>query len=131
MQRRLVEPGELQPGIKRRSAVAVFRQRLGIAGSEILAHRAAPLGIVDNDKAPWLAQTDRRREAGEIVWALEGAIGGTLGAKAPDVAPPDQQFAQSVAKRRIERAGAGDAHPAVPRREAVVRAPASLSRTMV
>src|SRR5882672_873879 len=111
MQRRLVEPGELEPGIMRRAALAIIGERLCVAGGKIRAHCfAAPL-VLDDDEAPGLAEADRRREAGERDQSLERTLLRPPAAKAPDVAPPGQEIAELVAKRRIEGGGVRHVSP--------------------
>ena len=46
-------------------------------------------------------------QAGDLDQAFEGAGGQQVGAKPPDVAPPDKQIAQAQTERVIERCGVG------------------------
>ena len=63
---RLREPGELQSSIATRLLAGLGRERRRIAGGEIVAHGAAAVRALHDDEAPWLAQPDGRRQAGDL-----------------------------------------------------------------
>ena len=70
-------------------------------------HSAAGLG---HDKAPGLAQTDRRREAGIFDKSLQCALGKRLAAEAAHVAPPGYQLDKPRLERFVEDRGRGIRH---------------------
>ena len=100
--RRLVEPGELEPGIARGAFRRLGGEGGGVGGGEIAAHRGAPASILDRDKAPGLAEPDRGRERRDLDQPLERAGRQRIGAKPPHVAPPGQQRPQAGAKRVVK-----------------------------
>ena len=87
----LVEPGELQLHILRHTFWSLSGERGGVGGGEIPPYRSAAYGIVDDDKAPRLAEPDRGCQGGERDQPLDRARRQRIPAKPPHVAPPDQQ----------------------------------------
>jgi len=63
--------GELEPGVARREIAGIGAQRIRIACLEHVLHGAPPLGIVDDDETPGLAQADGGGEAGCLDEALQ------------------------------------------------------------
>ena len=81
-------------------------ERLRIARREIFPDGGADRFVLDDDKAPRLAQAHRRREASELDQRFQSAVRQWIGPEAPNVAPPDQQIAQARAER-VHRNSAG------------------------
>ena len=56
-------------------------QCVGVAALEVFKHGLAALRVIDDDKAPRLAQADRRRKASQFYQALQGAWRQSLGGR--------------------------------------------------
>src|SRR5919197_1506201 len=63
---RVVQSGQLEPGIGGRLLRSLRRKRLGVAAFEIFPNGCATHRIVDDHEAPRLAQADRRRQARQM-----------------------------------------------------------------
>ena len=98
----LLQSGEFQPRIGRRSRRRLGCQRFGVAGGEDAPHFGAKRFVIDNDKSPRLAQSDRRSETGKLNEGFEGAGRQRLVAETTDVAAPDQKIAQPHSESFIE-----------------------------
>jgi hypothetical protein len=73
-----------------------------IADRETATNGGAARGIVDRDKSPWLTETDRRRQRGNVQQLVKHSLGDWLTPKAADVAPPPEQIRQLPAECAIE-----------------------------
>jgi hypothetical protein len=66
LDRRPVEPFELEPRIAATLLAAVALERLGVGALERGTHRRPALLLLDENKAPRLAVPDRRRTTGDL-----------------------------------------------------------------
>ena len=86
--RRVVEPGQLQPRIKRRSFVSLGLQRLGVAafkaGTNGVPARLAP----DRHEPPRLAEADGGGKARDLHQPFKRTVGEIIGLEMPHVAAP-------------------------------------------
>src|SRR3954463_16484234 len=99
---RIVQAGELEPGIAGRAVPALLRQRLGVALFEVRANRCAARRCVDENKSPRLAQPHRRRKAGQTDEPLQCSGRKRVAPETPDIATPREQLAQTAAKGVVE-----------------------------
>ena len=103
---RIIEAGELEPGIGRprvlRSAPPA-PWRCTFRSSREWPHGTP---VCRRDKSPWLAQPHRRRQAGQTDEPLQCSGRERVAPEAPDVATPREQFAQAAAKGVVEFAAA-------------------------
>lgn len=98
----LVEPGELQLRILRDAFRSLSGARGGVSGNEISPDCSTAGRIVDDDKAPGLAQPDRGRQGGKLDQPLDRTRRQRIPAKPPYVASPGQQRPQALAKSLVE-----------------------------
>jgi hypothetical protein len=74
MARCVIEPGKLQPSVFRGTFRFLSRKRLCVTGLEITPDCGTPQRIINEDKAPRLAQPHRWRETGEFEQLLDRAL---------------------------------------------------------
>src|SRR6185437_352947 len=91
---RFGEAGELELRVETGAFVLLRGERCGIAGFEIALDRRATRRILDNDKAPRLAQAHRGSKTSKLDERLQRAAGQWIAAKAADIAAPEQKIAQ-------------------------------------
>ena len=99
---RIVEAGELEPRIERGAVGRLHLPKRPRCSPRNIggARRGAP--VLDEDEAPRLGQSDRRRETGDADQPLDGAVGKRGALEAAHVAPPSEQIEQLLPERSIE-----------------------------
>ena len=100
--RRLLQPGELQPGIDRLLLASIALKRLLIGICKARHDRRALVGRDHMHEAPGLAETDRRRMACDLEQRVDAFRRDRVGLEAPHVTPPQDEGAEAVAKRLVE-----------------------------
>ena len=103
MHRRFLEAGKLQPGIDRLLLPGIAGQRPLVGVGEAFHDRKPSFGRVHMHEAPGLAQPDRRRMARDLEQRVDALARDGIGAKAPDVAPPQHEIAELRAEGGVER----------------------------
>src|SRR6202030_750899 len=99
---RLLQARELELRVEAGPVAALRGERLRVAGCEILPNGGAGRGVLDDDKAPWLAQAYGRRETGKLDQRFQRAARQRIAPETPDIAAPDEKLAQARAECRIE-----------------------------
>src|ERR1700719_4911448 len=99
---RLLQARELELRVEAGPIAALRGERLRVAGCEILPNGGAGRGVLDDDKAPWLAQAYGRRETGKLDQRFQRAARQRVAPETPDIAAPDEKLAQARAECRIE-----------------------------
>ena len=103
--RRFIQPGEFEPRVEARTFLALRGECFGIARLEILPDRKAGPVIVDDDKAPGLAQTNRWRETRQIDKRFQRPWRQWIAAEAPDIAAPSEEIVQTRTEAVIKSDG--------------------------
>ncbi len=100
--RRVVEPGELEPGVLSGAVRGLRGERGRVAAREIGADRGAAFRRVDQHKAPRLAQAHRWRQASGLDQPLDRARGQGIAAETAHITTPRQQLAEPGAEAFVE-----------------------------
>jgi len=77
-------------------------ERVRIADRETGTNGGTARRIVDSDKPPWLTQSNRRRQRGNVQQFVDHSFGDWLTPKAADVAAPPEQIRQLPAECGVE-----------------------------
>jgi len=105
MDRRLLQPGELQSGIDRLLLAGVAAKRLLVGLGEARHDRRAPLRRDDMHEPPGLAKADRGRVTRDLEQRIDTRRLDGIGSEAPYVAPPQDEIAELAAECRVEGRG--------------------------
>ena len=97
-----LQPSELEPRIEPRALWGLRGECISVAASESPPDRGADRLVVDDDEAPRLTQSNRRRETGELNEALQRAARQGVAPEVPDISTPDYKVAQASAEIIIE-----------------------------
>src|ERR1700722_8077715 len=107
MTRRPVHARQLQAGIQRRALTRIAGERARVAGLETGPHGGTARRVIDNHKAPRLAQTHRRSRGSEVEDFVQHAGRQRLRPEPPHIAPPAEQSRQAIAEILVEHRDQG------------------------
>src|SRR3984957_8177796 len=102
MDRRVFEALQLQPRILRALFAVVVFQRSRISAREAGFHFVATIGRFNEHEPPGLAVADRGRMAGKLEQRMHQYGIDGIAAKAADIATPENEVAERLAKRLVE-----------------------------